>query len=187
MPPSSALLGGFAIGARVALLWQHNANGSYNLAFVSDIAVFVLKSDVKLQPTNQPTNQQACLHLAIWQHSANAKCYRVLCTRSMPSLKICLNSTKGDEVSVQSLGTTSFEAENISINAHYCVTVLTTPIWNLFNFCCKWMSDSTFAICTFSLVFVLKLYVLYVHLLFTTRVDQTTRQIKKQKRKEKLN
>jgi len=26
MPPSCALLGGFAIGARVALLWQHNAN-----------------------------------------------------------------------------------------------------------------------------------------------------------------
>jgi len=25
-PPSCALLGGFAIGARVALLWQHNAN-----------------------------------------------------------------------------------------------------------------------------------------------------------------
>jgi len=29
MPPSCALLGGFAIGARVALLWQHNANPSY--------------------------------------------------------------------------------------------------------------------------------------------------------------
>jgi len=29
MPPSCALLGGFAIGARVALLWQHNANCSY--------------------------------------------------------------------------------------------------------------------------------------------------------------
>jgi len=70
MPPSCALLGGFAIGARVALLWQHNANRSYNLAFVSDIAVFVLKRDVKLQSTNQ----QACLHLAVWQHSANAKC-----------------------------------------------------------------------------------------------------------------
>ena len=27
-----ALLGGFAIGARVALLWQHNANPSYKLA-----------------------------------------------------------------------------------------------------------------------------------------------------------
>jgi len=38
MPPSCALMGGFAIGAWVALLWQHNANRSYNLAFVSDIA-----------------------------------------------------------------------------------------------------------------------------------------------------
>ena len=27
--PSCALLGGFAIGALVALLWQHNANTSY--------------------------------------------------------------------------------------------------------------------------------------------------------------
>jgi len=53
MPPSCALLGGFTIGAPVALLWQHNANRSYNLAFVSDIAVFVLKRDVKLQPTNK--------------------------------------------------------------------------------------------------------------------------------------
>ena len=53
MPLSCALLGGFAIGARVALLWQHNANRSYKLAFVSDIAVVVLKSDVKLQPTNK--------------------------------------------------------------------------------------------------------------------------------------
>jgi len=25
-----ALLGGFAIGARVALLWQHNANAKFN-------------------------------------------------------------------------------------------------------------------------------------------------------------
>jgi len=31
-PPSCALLGGFAIGARVALLWQHNTKPSYNLA-----------------------------------------------------------------------------------------------------------------------------------------------------------
>ena len=62
MPPSCAQLGGFGIDARVALLWLHNANRSYRLAFVSDIAaVFVLKNDVK----RQPTNQQACLHLAI--------------------------------------------------------------------------------------------------------------------------
>jgi len=55
MPPSCALLGGFAIGARarVALLLQHNANRSYKLAFVCDIAIFVLKRDVKLQPTNK--------------------------------------------------------------------------------------------------------------------------------------
>jgi len=32
MPPSCALLGGFAIGARLALLWQHNAIPSYKLA-----------------------------------------------------------------------------------------------------------------------------------------------------------
>ena len=31
LPPSCALLGGFAIGARVALLWHHNANPSYKL------------------------------------------------------------------------------------------------------------------------------------------------------------
>ena len=32
--PSCALLGGFVIGARVALLWQHNANLSYKLASI---------------------------------------------------------------------------------------------------------------------------------------------------------
>ena len=32
--PSCALSGGFAIGARVALLWQHNANPSYKLASI---------------------------------------------------------------------------------------------------------------------------------------------------------
>ena len=32
--PSYALLGGFATGARVALLWQHNANFSYKLASI---------------------------------------------------------------------------------------------------------------------------------------------------------
>jgi len=56
MPPSYALLGGFAIGARVALLWQRNANRSYKLAFVSDIAVFVLKSELN---SNHPTNKLA--------------------------------------------------------------------------------------------------------------------------------
>jgi len=34
MPLRCALLCGFAIGARVALLWQHNANPTYNLASI---------------------------------------------------------------------------------------------------------------------------------------------------------
>ena len=34
MPSSCALLGGFAIDARVALPWQHNANPSYKLASI---------------------------------------------------------------------------------------------------------------------------------------------------------
>jgi len=34
LPPSCALLGGFAIGTRVALLWKHNANSSYKLASI---------------------------------------------------------------------------------------------------------------------------------------------------------
>ena len=71
MPPSCAQLGGFAMGAGVALLWQHNANRSYKLAFVSDIAVFVLKSDVKLQPTNCPTSLPSPRDM---KRSANAKC-----------------------------------------------------------------------------------------------------------------
>jgi len=32
MPPSCTVLGGFAKGARVELLWQRNANPSYELA-----------------------------------------------------------------------------------------------------------------------------------------------------------
>jgi len=35
MPPSCAVFGGFAIGARVALLWQQNANPTYKLTFIS--------------------------------------------------------------------------------------------------------------------------------------------------------
>ena len=34
LSPSCALLRGFAIGAQVALLWQHNANPSYKLAYI---------------------------------------------------------------------------------------------------------------------------------------------------------
>jgi len=40
MPPSCALSGGFAIGARVALLWQHNANATM-LASMLVLALFL--------------------------------------------------------------------------------------------------------------------------------------------------
>ena len=35
MPPSCTIVGGFAIGALVALLWRHNENRSYKLASTS--------------------------------------------------------------------------------------------------------------------------------------------------------
>ena len=45
MPPSCALLGGFVIGARVALLWQHSANAKCQrvlvLALCRVILVFI--------------------------------------------------------------------------------------------------------------------------------------------------
>ena len=34
MPPSCALLGGFAVGARVALLWQHYGNALQSPAVI---------------------------------------------------------------------------------------------------------------------------------------------------------
>jgi len=62
-------------------------------ALVSDIAVFVLTRDVKLQPTNPSCALLGGLLIGarvalLWQHSANAKCQRVhACTRSMPSFQ----------------------------------------------------------------------------------------------------
>ena len=98
MPPSCALLGGFAIGAWVALLWQHYGNAWQSPA------------------VNRQAHRThaAHAHYACWQRlpspvitsthllcapfhfvhtarccNANAKCYRVhACTRSMPSLKM---------------------------------------------------------------------------------------------------
>jgi len=55
--PSCALLGGFAIGARLGCYGNITRSVVAILQFVSDIAVFVLKREVKLQATNQPTNQ----------------------------------------------------------------------------------------------------------------------------------
>jgi len=41
-PANCALLGGFAIGARVALLWQHNANAKYVSEYMLVLALLLV-------------------------------------------------------------------------------------------------------------------------------------------------
>jgi len=53
--PSCAMLGGFAIGARVVLLWQHNANPSYKLASIS-----------RCDNINQKSTTRTINHWFIW-------------------------------------------------------------------------------------------------------------------------
>jgi len=48
-PISRELLGGFASGARVALLWQHNVNPSYKLASILRYDDIVRTLDVMLR------------------------------------------------------------------------------------------------------------------------------------------
>jgi len=44
MPPSCALLGGFAIGARIALLWQHYGNAWQSPAVIRLAMPHVLRA-----------------------------------------------------------------------------------------------------------------------------------------------
>jgi len=39
MPPSCALLGGFAVGAWVTLLWQHYGNAWQSLVVIRDVKI----------------------------------------------------------------------------------------------------------------------------------------------------
>jgi len=56
MPPSYALMGGFAIGERVSLLWQHNANPSY----------YKLASTPRHDDIVRTRNLSECSVLALW-------------------------------------------------------------------------------------------------------------------------
>jgi len=74
MPPSCALLGGFAIGASVVLLWQHKANanvseymlvlalclvvsvGGKDLSVVTALTVLVVQYSVTFVSQNLPCN-----------------------------------------------------------------------------------------------------------------------------------
>ena len=78
LPPSCTLLGRFAIGTRVALLWQHNANPSYKLASIP--------------------RYDDIVRTAVWAGSAraNAKCQRVhalysLCTQYCTGIRDIAN------------------------------------------------------------------------------------------------
>ena len=98
MPPSCALLDRFAIGARVALLWQHNANRSYKPASIpryDDIVrtlggvcarCWLVTGGWRGRSQHYCSGLDCRLPLvAFWQHNANAKCQRVhACTHSMP-------------------------------------------------------------------------------------------------------
>ena len=42
VPPSCALLGGFAIGARVSLLWQHSANAKCQRVLVLAVCLVII-------------------------------------------------------------------------------------------------------------------------------------------------
>jgi len=76
MAPSCALLRGFVIGARVALLWQHNANPSYKLA-----STLRYDNIVRKQNVNKCSVLALCLVTIIRPHRSTtyvdaAYCYR---------------------------------------------------------------------------------------------------------------
>jgi len=99
MSPSCALLGGFAIGAWAALLWQHNTNPSYKLVSIpryDDIVRTLGGVCARCWPVTgrrRGRSQHYCVGVdcglpmvAFWRHNANTKCYRVHAyTHSMPS------------------------------------------------------------------------------------------------------
>jgi len=46
MPPSCALLGGFAIGAQVVLLWQHNANAKSQRVLCTPVCLVIFSNPI---------------------------------------------------------------------------------------------------------------------------------------------
>jgi len=87
MPPSCALLGGFAIGARVALLWQHNANSSY----------YKLASTPRYDDIVRMRNVSECSVLALCLVSLYGRtvCGLAICYQTVlrSCLSVCLSVT----------------------------------------------------------------------------------------------
>ena len=63
MPPGCALLGGFAIGARDALLWQHSANDKCQRVLVLALCLFHLVLWVvrEINPRRQAAGVTVCI------------------------------------------------------------------------------------------------------------------------------
>jgi len=97
MSPSCALLGGFAIGARVALLSQHYGNAWQSPAVIRQAhrtphacRTRTLRMPAKTSLAGDNIDAPAACAVPFRPYSgccnANAKCWRVhACTRSMPS------------------------------------------------------------------------------------------------------
>jgi len=103
MPPSCALLGGFAICARVALLWQHYRNAWQSPAVIRQAhrmshacRTRTLRMPAKTPLAGDITSTRLLRASFHFVHTAgccklnsNAKCQRVhACTRSMPSCNL---------------------------------------------------------------------------------------------------
>ena len=93
MPPSCALLGGFAIGARNALLWQHYGNAWQSTEVIRQAQrtphAPAIKSTRLLRVRRYLQRGRSISSILCGCCNANAKCYRVhACTRSMPSFSI---------------------------------------------------------------------------------------------------
>jgi len=94
MPSNCALLGRFAIGARVALLWQHNANANAKLKAVSIVSITytqvaqrVLFSSRPWVDLKKPVSCSRCLN---WRF-LNDLCKTVCPMLSDRCLSVCLS------------------------------------------------------------------------------------------------
>ena len=138
-PPSCALLGGFAIGAPVVLLWKHNANPSYY-----KLASTPLYDDiVRTRNVSECSVLALCL-VYLFKH----KRQRVYATYQSPSHKQNpLKSAKHFTKRLKGLKCTPYcqrlaiESRNLSFGVEFCSKMLSS----YGNFCvqCYYLSPCT--------------------------------------------
>jgi len=87
MPPSCALLGRFAIGARVSLLRQHSANTNCQRVLV--LALFLGFNGIRQVAT---TTQEQATHVVTRPTALNVTVERETCMICMSAAHILLNA-----------------------------------------------------------------------------------------------